>query len=97
MFQAGLRKSSKLGKCRELYGNYKIRIFDKVNNKCMFILYYNFRALDVHSLIGYIGGYVGLLLGISVLQIPGILLTVLGKINKFWQDKMKEQLVSMKN
>ena len=97
MFQAGLRKSSKLGKCRELYGNYKIRIFDKVNNKCMFTLYYNFRALDVHSLIGYIGGYVGLLLGISILQLPGILISVLGRINQVWQDKMIKQLVGMEN
>ena len=33
-----------------------------------------YRAIDVHSLIGYIGGYVGLLLGFSILQMPDLLL-----------------------
>ena len=33
-----------------------------------------YRAIDVHSLIGYIGGYVGLLLGFSILQMPELLL-----------------------
>ena len=32
-----------------------------------------FRELDAHALIGNLGGYVGLLLGFSILQLPDIL------------------------
>ena len=32
------------------------------------------RALDAHALIGNLGGYIGLLLGFSVLQLPELLL-----------------------
>jgi len=33
----------------------------------------NYRAIDVNGLIGYIGGYVGLILGFSLLQIPQLI------------------------
>ena len=42
-----------------------------------------YRAIDVHSLIGYIGGYVGLLLGFSVLQIPEVMVSALDTAKQY--------------
>ena len=52
-----------------------------------------YRAIDVHSLMGYIGGYVGLLLGFSVLQIPEILLAAFDKARKFHLDMLDVQQI----
>ena len=35
--------------------------------------YYNCRAIDIQALVGNIGGYIGLLLGYSLLQIPDLI------------------------
>ena len=42
------------------------------------------RAIDVHSLIGYMGGYVGLLLGVSILQIPELLQRIFVDANSMY-------------
>ena len=46
------------------------------------IMYY--RSMDVHGLIGYIGGYIGLFVGYSVLQIPDTILILKGKCEKLY-------------
>ena len=38
-------------------------------------LYY--RAMDVNGLIGYIGGYIGLFVGYSILQMPDTMLMLI--------------------
>ena len=40
-----------------------------------------FRALNINSLVGNIGGYVGLLMGVSISQIPYLLLYLRDKSN----------------
>ena len=41
-----------------------------------------FKEIDVHSLIGNVGGYLGLLTGYAVIQIPNLLIS----INKFFSN-----------
>ena len=41
-----------------------------------------FRAIDVNSLFGYMGGYVGVLVGFSILQIPDLLLETFARIKR---------------
>ena len=45
-----------------------------------------YRAIDVHSLVGYMGGYVGLLLGVSILQIPKLLWKMFVNVKKLYGD-----------
>lgn len=47
-------------------------------------MFCNFRAIDTHALIGNIGGYVGLCLGYSFLQIPELLTVLFCKIKKLY-------------
>ena len=47
-------------------------------------LSYDFRAIDTQALIGNIGGYIGLCLGYSLLQVPQLLSALFGKIKKFY-------------
>ena len=47
-----------------------------------YFMYY--RSMDVHGLIGYIGGYIGLFVGYSVLQIPDTILILKGKCEKLY-------------
>ena len=46
----------------------------------------HFRDLDAHALIGNLGGYVGLLLGFSILQLPNILRNLFKNMHNFWRD-----------
>ena len=50
---------------------------------CKFILIY--RALDFNSLVGNVGGYVGLFIGVSILQAPALLL----KLFRFISESYK--------
>ena len=43
-----------------------------------------YRAIDLNSLLGHMGGYVGVLLGCSILQIPDLLLRAIDKIKEFF-------------
>ena len=54
-----------------------------------------YRAIDVNSLFGYMGGYVGVLLGCSILQIPDLLLWALGTIKRCVQMREKLQPFSV--
>ena len=38
-----------------------------------------FRAIDINALIGTIGGYIGLFLGYSILQIPDFVIQVMSR------------------
>ena len=49
-----------------------------------------FRAMDTQGLIGNIGGYIGLVLGYSLLQIPDFIIFILGK-TKGWCSGFKER------
>ena len=53
------------------------------------ILY--FRAIDIQGLIGNIGGYIGLCLGYSILQIPQFIVLILCKV-KVYISKLKEKI-----
>ena len=53
----------------------------------------HFRAIDIHSLIGNIGGYVGLLLGVSILQIPSLVLQVVRKMKRVYIDRTQAQTI----
>ena len=40
------------------------------------------RAIDLNSLLGYMGGYVGVLLGCSILQVPELMLDAFTNIKR---------------
>ena len=50
----------------------------------------HFRAIDFQALIGNIGGYIGLLLGYSLLQIPDLINWVMLKSNRYF-DKSSDK------
>ena len=45
------------------------------------------RSIDVHSLIGNIGGYIGLCLGYNLLQVPALLVFVLRILKEYYKSK----------
>ena len=51
--------------------------------------------MDVHSLIGNIGGYVGLLLGVSILQAPALLLQIVDKVKRAYMDRQQVQTIQL--
>ena len=53
----------------------------------------HYRAIDIHSLIGNSGGYVGLLLGVSILQVPSLLLQVVKKVKQVYMDRTQAQTI----
>ena len=44
-------------------------------------------------MIGNIGGYVGLLLGVSILQLPNLLLQLLGNVMKFNRNETRQSVL----
>ena len=46
-------------------------------------LFIAYRAINLNSLLGYMRGYVGVLLGFSILQIPDLLMEAINKIKEF--------------
>ena len=46
--------------------------------------------MDINGLIGYIGGYIGLFVGYSILQIPNTLLTLASKCKIFFSDMQRQ-------
>ena len=52
------------------------------------------RAIDINSLIGNIGGYVGLLLGMSILQIPTLLGQLFRNLMKVYMNKTRPSVTS---
>ena len=50
-----------------------------------------YRAIDVNSLFGYMGGYVGVLLRYSVLQVPDLLLEAIETVRRFYTVGIKRQ------
>ena len=49
--------------------------------------FYIYRAIDIQALIGTIGGYIGLFLGYSVLQIPNAIIFLIKKIRKWFSER----------
>ena len=45
------------------------------------------RSIDGHSLIGNIGGYIGLCLGYNLLQVPALLVFVLRILKEYCKSK----------
>ena len=43
----------------------------------------NSRAIDIQALVGNVGGYIGLCLGYSILQIPDFVLFILYKVQMY--------------
>ena len=60
-----------------------------------FILIY--RALDINSLVGNIGGYVGLFLGISILQAPDLLLNLFRFVSKSYKTSRRQRFNNIRN
>jgi len=48
------------------------------------IFYQHSRAIDFNALVGTIGGYIGLFLGFSLLQIPGLILLITRNAKKYF-------------
>ena len=51
----------------------------------------HFRAIDIQALIGNIGGYIGLCLGYSILQIPQFIVLILCKV-KVYISGLKDKI-----
>ena len=49
------------------------------------------RKIDLQSLVGYIGGYIGICTGLALAQIPEILVTVAACTKRFWKNLNKKQ------
>ena len=49
------------------------------------------RAMNINGLIGYIGGYIGLFVGYSILQIPNTLFELTRKCKKYYSKIKKEK------
>ena len=47
-------------------------------------IYLIYRAIDAQALVGNIGGYIGLCLGYSFLQIPALILFIMRKLKKYY-------------
>ena len=54
--------------------------------------HFHFRAIDFQALIGNIGGYIGLCLGYSILQVPDFLLGIVSKIKKYVLHKQEKKM-----
>ena len=54
-----------------------------------------FRAIDINVLIGNIGGYVGLLLGVSILQAPEALSRLFGMFSKFYRHSILRSSINI--
>ena len=52
-------------KCFTLTINFNVNMYKNI---------FDFRALNINSLVGNIGGYVGLLMGVSISQLPYFIL-----------------------
>ena len=49
-----------------------------------FHFYPNYRAIDLNGLVGYIGAYIGLFLGYSILQMPELILLLSRNVKKYF-------------
>ena len=47
-------------------------------------MYPHYRAIDLNGLVGYIGAYIGLFLGYSLLQIPDLILLLSRNAKKYF-------------
>ena len=55
-------------------------------------LYY--RAMDVNGLIGYIGGYIGLFVGYSILQMPDTMLMLINGCQYYKSKICNKKVIS---
>ena len=81
-----LWKSNKQGKIDILL--YVIQRCDQYNN--VYVILYMiciYRSIDSHTLIGNIGGYIGLCLGYNLLQAPALVAIVLKTIKGYFKSQ----------
>ena len=52
------------------------------------------RAIDIQALVGNVGGYIGLCLGYSILQIPDLVLLILYKV-KMYVSRSRKGIIKM--
>ena len=71
----------------------------KFNQWCIFLAQYSFltiRAYSFQALLGTVGGYIGLILGYTVLHIPEFLASLIGLIktirNRVVKDSKEPQI-----
>ena len=60
------------------------------------IIFYS-RAIDIQALVGNIGGYIGLFLGYSILQIPDFIVVIFCKVKMFMSRSRKGILTMNSN
>ena len=61
--------------------------------KNLYTLSETYRAIDLNSLLGYMGGYVGVLLGCSILQVPELILDAFTKIKRLCSDRLRVEQI----
>ena len=61
----------------------------------MIEMYFMFRAIDVNALIGTIGGYIGLFLGYSILQIPDFVIQVMSRYSNYKAKVQKTEKIKI--
>ena len=59
-------------------------------NEFHYFTYLNLRAINAQALVGNIGGYLGLFMGYSILQLPIIIHALTRKL-KTWYSKLKSR------
>ena len=58
---------------------------------CRLIIFYS-RAIDIQALVGNIGGYIGLFLGYSILQIPDFIVLIFYKVKMYISRSRKDTI-----
>ena len=69
----------------KLFGNFNI---DSTN------IAFCYRAMDVNGLIGYIGGYIGLFVGYSILQMPDTMLMLIKYCRNCYSKISNKKIIS---
>ena len=57
-----------------------------------YLEHFHFREVDFQALIGNIGGYIGLCLGYSLLQVPDFLLVLVSQIKNYILHKQNKKM-----
>ena len=57
-------------------------------------IHFSYRAMDVNGLIGYIGGYIGLFVGYSILQMPDTMLMLIRYCRNCYSKISNKKIIS---
>ena len=69
-------------KCGQTFAATNNLLLYRLNCGCYYTAY-NFRAIGIEQLIGSVGGYIGLCMGYSIVQIPEIIINVAIYLKKY--------------